>query len=404
MPWSTSDVDRHMHGLTPHEKSIWVAAGNAALHAGKDDGAAIRIANAAVNRHRASGESRCAEGTCSYEDHLNMNEPLQAQESRWAIFDSVAEAKGCVEGDVIKGAKLCGFVSESHRRRYPPEALQAAVRSKAYEGKPSYANHKSNEPGSRPERKIEDSLGAVENVRFDAKRGLVGDLRLNPHHPMTPRLKWAAENLPQQFMMSHMADLYGARESDGFFKTLEIEAVHSVDVVSAGGTTSSIFESAAAEDHTMELRTMSVAEIAAQRPDLFVTTVNESRAQADELQKLKDRVTAVEAENKTLKGENDTLKATKALGERNAAREKKIGEAKLPKELDTPTFRELALESSTTDEAFAKMLTERTELAKGVKSPTSSRRSVGESLGAGQPKEYTPKSFAAHLKSDGQLN
>jgi hypothetical protein len=202
-----------------------------------------------------------------------------------------------------------------------------------------------------------------------------------------------------------MADLYGSRESDGFFKTMEIEAVHSVDVVSAGGTTSSIFESAAAEDHTMELRTMSVAEIAAQRPDLSVTLVTEARAKDDELTKLKERFTALESENKQLKGDLDKEKAEKALESKKSARTKLLDDAKLPKEVDTATFRELALESSTSDESFQKMLTERKELGKGVKGPVSTRRSVGESLGAGSAKTFeSPKAFAAHLKSDGVLN
>lgn len=46
MPWTKSDVDRHKKGLTDRQKSRWIAIANSVLADTKDEGRAIRIANA----------------------------------------------------------------------------------------------------------------------------------------------------------------------------------------------------------------------------------------------------------------------------------------------------------------------------------------------------------------------
>lgn len=51
MPWTADDAHGHTgHADTPHKKKQWAAVANAALSDGKDDAAAIRIANAAVHK------------------------------------------------------------------------------------------------------------------------------------------------------------------------------------------------------------------------------------------------------------------------------------------------------------------------------------------------------------------
>ena len=53
MPWTTADVDRHYAGLGDKQKRQWVAVANSCLDAGKhDEGACIRMANAAVNKSK----------------------------------------------------------------------------------------------------------------------------------------------------------------------------------------------------------------------------------------------------------------------------------------------------------------------------------------------------------------
>ncbi len=55
MPWSAGDVDRHYGGLQSHEKDIWVAAANNALKEYGNEGQAVRVANAAVNKQKKHG-------------------------------------------------------------------------------------------------------------------------------------------------------------------------------------------------------------------------------------------------------------------------------------------------------------------------------------------------------------
>lgn len=58
MPWTTSDVESHIKGLTPEQKKRWVAVANDALRKCEDKGGAncdaraIRIANAMAQAGR----------------------------------------------------------------------------------------------------------------------------------------------------------------------------------------------------------------------------------------------------------------------------------------------------------------------------------------------------------------
>lgn len=48
MPWTVSDVDSHIKGLSPKKKQQWVAVANSVLAKTGDDARAIRSANVAV--------------------------------------------------------------------------------------------------------------------------------------------------------------------------------------------------------------------------------------------------------------------------------------------------------------------------------------------------------------------
>ena len=53
MPWTPNDAERYTKKAdTSHLRSIWASAANKHLAETGDDGAAVRIANAAVNRAR----------------------------------------------------------------------------------------------------------------------------------------------------------------------------------------------------------------------------------------------------------------------------------------------------------------------------------------------------------------
>ena len=54
MPWNAKDATKHTKAAkSAHLKRQWAAAANASLKAGKSEGAAIRIANAAVAKSKA---------------------------------------------------------------------------------------------------------------------------------------------------------------------------------------------------------------------------------------------------------------------------------------------------------------------------------------------------------------
>ena len=153
---------------------------------------------------------------------------------------------GGVEGDVIKGVKMVGLKSPSRNRVYTENGLKVAV--ELYEGRPSNVGHLPPE-GSRKKADPSTITGQFRNVRFVEGKGGFGDLNLIPGHPMTPRIKWAAENAPGLFCLSHHAGGRGTVR-DGVHVIESITAVASVDVVGLGGTTSSLFESASDETDT----------------------------------------------------------------------------------------------------------------------------------------------------------
>lgn len=296
------------------------------------------------------------------------------------------------EGNVIPGVKILGFESPSHRRKYPITVMRAEAHK--YEG--ARVNFDHIPAGSqRPSSTV---FGRIRNPRVDETRGLIGDLHFNPGHPFAAAVKWAAENDPSQYNLSHVADLVGNMTPDRWFMTKEIEKVHSVDVVSNGGTTSSLFESAATtegEASPMEIKSMTREQLQAERQDLRVLTVTEAAASEKKYADLEAKVLASEAENKSLKAEIDGLKAIEAKRLKDATRLKAIEDAKLPEHLVTETFRTIALES--TDERFTALLAERKEMA--VKVPaTSKSKTVQESAGNGEPKTSDSKAFVSFMK------
>jgi len=303
--------------------------------------------------------------------------------------------------NVITGVKVLGFESPSHKRKYPVAAMRASV--SLYENAMVNFDHPAGlyEPAKKnvPRSATTSSFGRIRNARVDESRGIVGDLHLNPGHPFANAVKWAAENDPASYALSHLADLEGHLES-GWFHTHRIAKVHSVDVVSNGGTTAGLYESAAMQegDHPVELNSMTREAIQAARQDLKVLTVAEALANDQRLKELETKVTAAEAENGKLKVEIDGHKAVTAKATRDETRKTKIGEAKLPEHLNTPVFQAMCLESSTSDERFTALLAERKELADKttgkISTPRSIAKGVGEHAGAPTNDTSTSKGFA----------
>lgn len=373
MPWGRGDVARHTKAATTDAlKDLWLSVANGALAAGHDDAEAIRMANAMVNKRKRK----------------HMMESVKIEVAEWAPQGMK------VNGNVIPGVKVLGFESPSHKRRYPIEAMRQDVGK--YEG--ARVNFDHPEPGRL--RPAAAGFGRIRAPRVDEGRGIVGDLHFNPEHPFAKAIAWAAEHDPAQYSLSHLADLEGVREGDWFI-TKRIDKVHSVDVVSNGGTTTGLFEGAVEGDRTVELTSMSREEIQAARQDLKVLTATESLANDQALKKLQDRVAALEGENTQLKSKVEGFEAEKAKGSRDATRLKAIAEAKLPEHLNTESFRVTCLEAS--DVQFTALLADRKILAdtttgKISTQPRSGSRSASE--GAGVPKPKDAKEFAAFLKGN----
>lgn len=138
---------------------------------------------------------------------------------------------------VIRGCKIVGLESKKGRS-YTPDALRRAI--PMYEGVVVNLDHKGGD------RSFADRFGRFRNVRFEADRGLFGDLHFNPAHPMAKTVIWWARNDPKAAGFSHVVK--GRKRMSGTTEVIEdIQAVDSVDLVANPATTGGMFESTANE-------------------------------------------------------------------------------------------------------------------------------------------------------------
>ncbi len=153
---------------------------------------------------------------------------------------------------IIHDVKIVGLVSRNTReskkgRRYTKDCLTAACR--LYEGAKVGVGHRTAGVG----RSAADTLGVLRAVRV-ATDGLRGNLHYLASHPMAERLCEAAEKTPSAFGLSHDVSKWEGRlDSDGVYVVTAIHKVESVDLVANPGTTRGLFESAGAEETTMNV-------------------------------------------------------------------------------------------------------------------------------------------------------
>jgi hypothetical protein len=146
------------------------------------------------------------------------------------------------EKGVISGVRVVG-PSSRNGRKYPPAVL---AQSAALFAAPVNVGHH-----FHPETFLplpvppEQRFGRIEAPR-PAADGVSADLRFNPRHPFADPFCWAAEHDPKQFSFSPLMKVRWAKDADadGDRVAESILEVASVDIVSDGGTTSTIFESA----------------------------------------------------------------------------------------------------------------------------------------------------------------
>lgn len=161
-------------------------------------------------------------------------------------FASGQAARVDRQNGIVFGVKILGKTSpNSHGLRnvegsdYTPECRRKAIA--LYEGCPVNVNHPPRDkPGA--ERSVYDRLGVLRNVREGADGCPYGDLHMLPSHSMAGPIMDAAERMPEAFALSHNA-LGRGEVRNGRYVVEEIVEARSVDVVTEGGTTRSLFES-----------------------------------------------------------------------------------------------------------------------------------------------------------------
>lgn len=157
------------------------------------------------------------------------------------------------EKRMIYGLKLLGRSSGNRHglnditgTDYLQEACDSAV--SLYEGKAGYMNHPDRKTPSA-ERSVLDKILIYRNVR-PGREGIYGDAEYLDAHPFTPILLEAVERSPHWLTLSHNAVGEGSVKN-GKYVVHRILEVRSVDIVSQGATTKTLFES---QEQTMHLR------------------------------------------------------------------------------------------------------------------------------------------------------
>lgn len=145
------------------------------------------------------------------------------------------------EKGIVYGVRALARESRNGRV-YPARATESAV---ALYGAPcNLGHHVSESTGLPTEVPPEKRFGVHKNPRAD-DRGIVTDFHFNPKHPFAEQFIWAVEHAPELLCFSHLARVQWApkRDDKGRQVAESILEVASIDLVTDGGTTSTIFES-----------------------------------------------------------------------------------------------------------------------------------------------------------------
>ena len=152
------------------------------------------------------------------------------------------EGKKKIDGDVLKDVHLVGFKSSNKAKgqtepyTYAAEALKAAVAAGLYNDVVIGMDHQKDE--NAVNNKASNRIGVTSNARFVESKGVVGDIKLNPLHPMSKSIVWWAENYPNKMGLSHVAKV---RFSESTNSVVEISKVDIIDFVGNSSTTAGIF-------------------------------------------------------------------------------------------------------------------------------------------------------------------
>lgn len=265
----------------------------------------------------------------------------------------------------IRNVVMLGPVSRKGYT-YKETAMKAAV--PLYQGIQCFLNHPTQEE-ERNGRDVTRLAGSFANARFEGGK-IKGDIMLLPD--ACGQKFWdIAKTMPHAASCSHVADGKLVTEN-GQRYVEEITKVVSVDLVSKGATTSTVFEGGPRKENEMEWKDIKIDELRTARPDLVSALLQEGEASRDEeVKKLTDSLNAAK---KSL----DEYTVKEAIAKRKAAVEKMLAESKLPDKAKTDIFREQLsdLPEDGFDAAAKKLIEDRMSVIGGVKNMGGSKQSA----------------------------
>lgn len=155
-----------------------------------------------------------------------------------------------LEAGIIRDVKICGLSSQNGYE-YDPKGLEAAV--SLYEGRQIFCDHPPSSPSgdgvtqkvANGTRSVSDLTAVIFEVRFVSGDGLRGNLRVIKESNFGPQLLEMANDpvLSKSICLSHNADPTAIDTRNDRAVVRGIAKVNSVDLVTQGGTTSSLYES-----------------------------------------------------------------------------------------------------------------------------------------------------------------
>jgi hypothetical protein len=276
----------------------------------------------------------------------------------------VVDAKVDKEAGVIRGVRVVNRTS-SKKRDYSDRSLDDIARLS--EGARVFNQHNSKSPWDRP---VTEQFGVLRNAKRDPS-GVSADFHVSS------REGWILEDavrMPDSFMLSINA-LGSTRRVGGRLLVESIPKLASVDMVPAGGTTTSLFESQSEEDDSVDMKQVTLATLREERPDLLqehaseVIKVTEAEGeQGKKIATLETNVNALTESNKALEVKLDGYKAAEAVKAKKDKVTKVLSESKLPKEAVTDTFIKL-LEMMDEDKDITAAIEDRKMLVESASNP-----------------------------------
>lgn len=291
---------------------------------------------------------------------------------QFAIGDTFRESRVDRDQRLVRDVTLCGKVSKNGRT-YSDRALDDAVR--LYHQAPFYIDHptESQMRDRKGVRSVFDLAGQIVNVRRVGDK-VRGDLHVLEREPTMGMVFAIAEQMPHMAGNSHRARGTIRPGSAGQGDVVEsLAEVFAVELVTDPATTAGLFESVTHTEDAVDFKTLTLAELTKQRPDL-IAEATKAVTSADELAEAK-------AENKKLADKLAERETADRKRDRETLVTKKLAEAKLPAALVTEAFK-TQLQEAKDEAAVDALIGERKTIAQhvkpGVGAPRSTERDLDE--------------------------